>query len=168
MTSTGSRFEYFSVLHHNFSELYPSVNHRVINLYTKPRNFILETGPAIDNFLKTYSMPGQPCSMDEQRRGMLQFINQIDDFTNATMYLFELHKIHVGRSAVYMDAMAVLDASHNGQLTEHKISEYISLTPQLVELHNGLRELSARAENMKGRLHTLQLRWNDLRDTFIP
>jgi hypothetical protein len=168
MTSTGSRFEYFNTLHNNFSSLYPSVNHRVINLYSRPRNFIMETGPVIDQFLKTYAIPGQPCSQDMQRRDMLQFINQMDDFTNATMYLFELHKVHVARCSIYMDTIANLDAGNNGRLTERKMDAYISLTPQLIELHNGLRELSARAENMKGRLQTLQLRWNDLRDAFIP
>lgn len=166
MTTTASRYEYFTVLHNNFKNLYPTVNHRVLNLYNGPKKFILETSPAIDRFLKSYAIPGQPGSMDIQRREMLDFIRQVDQFTRLTVYLFNLHKVHVDRCRDYLEAVSELDALNKGRTGGGKFELYISLTPQLVELHSGLRELNARAEVMDQGLDELKKLWQSLEDKF--
>ena len=78
-------------MQHDFNEAYKLVNNYVSDLYVLPKNFVDTTGPVLDKYIKEYSFDDngqQPTSFEN----VLEFIEQLDDFTAKTVDLYEQHK----------------------------------------------------------------------------
>jgi hypothetical protein len=163
MNISTSRFQYFNQLHSYFSQAYPAVNHYIIDLYALPRNFIMETGPVLDNFIRDYSVPHTPGVGDLSGRAVLEFISEVDKFTRETMVLFEEHKTHVDQCDTYMKKVTQLEQRQQEVGVTKCMPEYIELTPDLIKLNNSLTEIKVKADEMMKRLAGLELRWTGLK-----
>ncbi|MDB5284473.1 MAG: hypothetical protein JWO06_3548 [Bacteroidota bacterium] len=154
-----SRYEDYTALHNDFSEAYQVVNKYVLDLYIMPRKFIEETGPALDRFIREYSIPGTPRTHDLSTKSILEFISQVDAFTLDTVNLFNEHKGHVDGCALYMKKVKELERKHDAASMAECADEFLELAPDLLDLHSKLNRIKVQADVMVNRLAKLELRW---------
>ncbi len=160
-TTTATGFEYYKALHAEFNEMCPVANQYVIELYARPRKFILETGPMLDRFIREQSMPGTPGSRGFPADHVMDFIGLVDDFTLETIALFNEHKSHVDDCKNYMEKTRKLDI--NFAHLDYAENDYRRLTLEVLELHNGLIKIKDRADEMIKRLNALEERWDNIK-----
>ena len=158
-----SRYEHFSFLHQDFFESYQVVNQYVSELYTKPKKFISETSPALNNLLREISIPRSPEKNNPVAGGVVEFISELDKFTVETVQLFEAHKNHVSESVNYLNEINRLKTENKGKKMYDFALDYIQLTPQLHKLNNGLTQIKLNADNMADKLELLELRWERIK-----
>ena len=158
MGTTGSGLEYYRSLHTEFSEMCPVVNQYVIKLYARPRKFILETGPMLDQFIREQSMPGTPGSRSFPADAMMEFIGFVDDFTIETIELFNEHKSHVNDCKNYMKKTSELQAGEDGKYAT--MADYAQLTLEVIGLNKGLTRIKEKADKIIQRLDALETTWN--------
>jgi hypothetical protein len=152
-------FDRYNNLHTEFGEAYQLVNQHVLDAYGRPRNFIRETAPVIDRFIRENSVPGAPRQRDLSAQSVFEFIHQTDDFTFKTIELFDEHKAHVEDCVNYLKKVAALKKKHSLSTVDEKADDYIRLTPELHQLQNGLSVIKLKADQMLARLEKLELRW---------
>ena len=158
MTSI-SKYEDYSTLHNDFSEDYQEINKYVLGLYAYPKKIIDETAPALDRFIREYSVPGTPRSHDLSTKAIFEFISQVDVFTAETVELFNEHKLHVNCCAAYMKKVVEIEQKQDTNLDAECADDYIKLVPYVLNLRNQLTRLKRKADNMIARLTKLELRW---------
>jgi hypothetical protein len=165
MTLEG-QYEYYRCVQHDFNETYRSVNKYVTELYMLPKKFVDDTGPALDRFIKDYYFPENSVSDNTNNSftTVVDFINQLDEFTQGTIELFAAHKLHTDRSRAYMQRVSQLNEKNHGKIVSEYAVDYIELTPELTTLHNDLRKLKVTADDMVNRLEKLELRWENIRE----
>ena len=163
MIKPSQQFDDYTTLHSNFAEYYVVINKYIMELYSMPRKFIVETGPVLDRFLREHTVPDVPKSSDNSSMSVLQFISHLDDFTIDTVKLFTEHKTHIAACAGYLKRVTELQTIYGDDETAQYIHESISLTPELVSLHNGLVAIKAKADAMIMRLKKLELKWDGIK-----
>jgi phage gp36-like protein len=164
MTLEG-QYEYYRCVQHDFNEAYRAINKYVTELYMLPKKFVDNTGPALDRYIKNYYFPENSVSDNSNNSfsTVVDFINQLDDFTQGTIELFTEHKMHSDRSKAYMQRVSQLKEKNYGKIVSEYAVDYIELTPELTSLHKDLGKLKARADEMVNRLEKLELRWESIR-----
>ena len=156
-------YRYYSALHDIFSADYKEINQYVLEVYTRPKQFIDETSAPLDRFLREYSLPGAPRPKEVPTNVVLDFIGQIDEFTSQTTSLFNEHKEHIDVCTKYMKKVEVLKDIEKGKLVEEVLMNYTELTPELLTVHDGLKKIKEKADSMAERLENLQNRWADMK-----
>ena len=151
-------YKYYSALHDVFSADYHVINQYVLDIYMRPKQFIDETGPSLDRFLREYTIPGAPRPAEVPTHTVLEFISQIDEFTAQTTGLFDEHKVHVDMCADYMKKVTLL-RERSEVMEEEVLPEFTDLTPELLKVHQGLKTIKDKADSMAERLEHLQQRW---------
>ena len=151
--------KYFNALHGVFAVDYHDVNQYLLELYVRPKQFIDETGPVLDRFLREYTIPGLPRETAVPTRAVLEFIGQMDEFSSQTTGLFDEHKAYVEECSKYMEKAGSLDSNK-----DEVIIDYLSLTPELIKVHQGLIKIKEKADYMTERLEHLQNRWSGIKD----
>ena len=155
------KYEYYRCMQHDFNEAYKLVNNYVSDLYNLPKNFVDTTGPVLDRYIKEYSFEdGQQSTSFEN---VLEFIDQLDDFTEKTLNLYQEHKVHTDKSKKYLNKVADLKESVNGKIVSEYAVEFVELTPELTRLTHELKQIKEKADDMVNRLEKLELRWANLR-----
>ena len=162
MTLEG-QYELYRCVQHDFNEAYKMINKYVADLYLLPKKFIDNTGPALDRYIQEYSFPEGNGRNTTSFNTVLEFINQLDDFTQGTMELFNEHKRHSDRSRAYLQKVAEINEKNMGKIISEYAIEYVELTPELNSLHSELKNLKNKADAMVDRLERLELRWESLR-----
>ena len=76
-----AQYEYYRCVEHDFNEAYKLVNSYVSDLYVLPKKFVEDTGPALDRYIKEYSFADEGKRNTTPFETVLDFINQLDDFT---------------------------------------------------------------------------------------
>ncbi len=150
--------QYYSALHTIFTVDYHQINQYVLDLYSRPKQFISETGPSLDRFLREYTLPGAPRSAELPTGVILDFIGQIDEFTTETTALFDEHKVHTDECAKYMQKVSVLNSVQSNN-AEEITPELADITADLIYVHEGLKRIKERADSMAERLEKLESRW---------
>jgi len=157
------QFEHYSCAQRDFNEAYKLVDHYVKDLYLLPKRLVENTAPALDKYIKEYSFPDGRAKNTTSFDVVLDFIDQLDDFTENTVHLFEEHKLHADRSKAYLKRVENLKRKSTGKGVREYATKFVELTPELTELHNGLKHLKVQADEMVDKLEKLELRWNILR-----
>ncbi len=163
MRASLNNHQYFNALHDVFSVDYHEVNQYLLELYVRPKQFIDETGPPLDRFLREYTIPGLPRQNAVPTRAVLEFIGQIDEFSAQTSGLFDEHKAYVEECSKFMERASILKLPAEESNTEI-ISDYTELTPELIRVHQGLIKIKEKADFMAERLQNLQNRWSGIKD----
>ncbi len=161
MTLEG-QYEYYRCVQHDFNESYKIVNKYVADLYLLPKKFIDNTGPVLDRFIKNYSF-GESTTGVSQFESVVDFIDQLDDFTGKTMELFNEHKSHNDRSKEYLKKVSELSEKNSGRIISEYAVDFIELTPELVKLNNDLKKIKDHADRMVTKLSNLEMRWENIR-----
>ena len=79
------------------------------------------------------------------------------------MKLFNDHKHHSDKSKAYLQKVEELKEKTTGKIVSEYAVDFIELTPELNELHKGLKSIKAQADEMVNRLERLELRWDRLK-----
>ena len=154
--------KYYNALHDVFTVDYHEINQYILDLYNRPKLFIDETGPPLDRFLREYTLPGAPRPADMPTGVILYFIGQIDEFTAQTAGLFDEHKAHVDECAKYMQKVSRLKKTTKSNFVDTQ-PELSGLTTELINVHEGLKRIKEKADQMAERLQKLEGRWADMK-----
>ncbi|HWB64187.1 MAG TPA: hypothetical protein VG603_11790 [Chitinophagales bacterium] len=157
------QYEYYRCVQRDFNEAYKMVNDYVTDLYLLPKKFIDNTGPALDIYIKNYSFASSESRDNNSYQSVIDFISQLDDFTAGTMELFSEHKTHCDRSKAYLRKVLELNERNAGKIVSEYAVDYIELTPELRQLHNELKKIKEKADDMVDKLDRLELRWENIR-----
>jgi len=160
MTLEG-KYEYYRCVQHDFNEAYKIVNRCVSDLYMLPKKLVENTGPMLDQYVKEYSIKGS--NADSSLEVIIDFINQLDEFTQSTVELLNEHKQHAEKSKEYLKKVAELNEKCSGRMVSEYAVDYVELTPELTELNNGLKGIKSKADEMVNKLHSLEMKWEDIR-----
>lgn len=156
------QYEYFRCIHSDFNTAYKMVNEYVSELYVLPKKLIDNTSPVLNRFISDYNfMPGPAANASYET--VLEFIHQMDEFAEETQLLFVEHKQHNDRSRVYLKKINELNEKNSGRMVSEYAFDYIDLTPELTELHEGLKRIKVKADKMVDKLEKLELRWNTVK-----
>lgn len=162
MTLEG-QFEYYCCVQHDFSEACRMVDSYVRDLYVLPKKFVENTAPAINRYIKEYSFPEGEARNTTPFYAVLDFIEQLDDFTENTQNLYNEHKMHTERSKTYLRKVKRLSQKAAGKPVSTYAADFIELTPELSDLNKGLKRIKQQADEMVDMLEQLELRWDSLR-----
>lgn len=154
---------YYNALHDVFSVDYHDINQYVLELYSRPKQFIAETGPPLERFLREYTLPGAPGKREIPACSVLDFIGQIDEFTSETVGLFDEHKAYVDQCDRYLQKVTLLRAGQSEGVSDRAEPEFAELTPELLSVHQGLKKIKEKADSMAEKLERLQTRWTTIK-----
>ena len=157
------QLENYSCAQRDFNEAYKLVDNYVKDLYLLPKRLVENTAPALDKYIKEYSFPDGRAKNTTSFDVVLDFIDQLDDFTENTVHLFQEHKLHAERSKAYLRKVEGLKRKSAGKGAKESATAFVELTPELRELHNGLKHIKVQADEMVDKLERLELRWSILR-----
>lgn len=160
--SLEGQYEYYRCIHHDFNSAYKMINDYVTDLYVLPKKLIDSNGPVLNKFITDYSFTKAKGSTATSYEFILEFIHQLDEFAEETQNLFKEHKIHSDKSKVYLRKVAELNERCTGRMVSEYAVEYVNLTPELTALHEGLKRIKAKADDMVDKLEKLELRWKNL------
>ena len=151
--------QYYSALHTIFTVDYQEINQYVLDLYSRPKQFIDETGPSVERFLREYTLPGAPRSAELPTGVILDFIGQIDEFTSQTTVFFNEHKVHVDECDKYMQKVSAMQSNTNDKASDEIVPGLTDITSELIYVHEGLKHIKEKADSMAERLEKLESRW---------
>lgn len=156
--SLEAKYEYYRCMQHDFNEAYKLVNNYVSDLYNLPKSFVDSTGPVLDRYIREYSF-AEPRHESTSFENVMEFIEQLDDFTEKTLELYKQHKIHSDKSKKYLNKVADLNENNCGKIVSEYAVEFVELTPELTKLSHELKQIKERADEMVSKLEKLELRW---------
>ena len=162
MQAIGTQFEQYNLSHHNFIEAYKMINEYVAELYHLPKKLVEDAGNALDIFCTEEETSGEGAKIKQSCTVVIDFMDQLDDFTVHTISLFNEHKKHVDETRKYIRTVSALKYTKQGKPNQPE-PDYKELTNQLNELLNGLKSIKYRADDMVIRLEKLELRWENIK-----
>ena len=161
MTLEG-QYEHFRTAQRDFNEAHKLIDRYVKDLYVLPKKFVETTGTALDRYIREYTFPEGSSKNTTSFEAVLEFIDQLDDFTENTVDLLNQHKEHDTRSKAYLKKIEELNQRTNGKVISEFAIDFIELTPELTDLHKGLKQIKTQADAMVDKLERLELRWDKL------
>jgi hypothetical protein len=165
MHATTTLFEQYNLSHHNFIEAYKMINEYVAELYKLPKRLVEDAGNALDSFCVEEEQPNSNVKVKRSCTVVIDFMDQLDDFTMHTIQLFDEHKKHVDETRKYIRMVSACQNKYKGQLALAESKDYIVLTKELNKLLSGLKLIKERADEMVNRLEKLELRWENIKVT---
>ncbi len=162
MPTLNSAYEQYHLTHSNFIEAYRMVNEYVTELYRLPKQFLDETEGAINAVSNKHFTPKSPSSNDKSMRVVVEFMDQLDEFTMHTINLFNEHMKHIEATEVYMKKVIILDTQNAGNKAVAKAGEYSRLIPEVNNLMDGLKDIKVRADETLSWLERLEMNWGDI------
>lgn len=162
MPILNSAYENYHLTHSNFVEAYKMVNEYVTELYKLPKRFLDETEGTMNLISAKQFAPKSPSASDSSVRVVVDFMNQIDEFTQHTIGLFNKHMDHIDETEAYMQKAAALEQKIDIKNPGEYANEYAALTPRVNELMQGLKQIKERADETLGWLKQLELQWEDV------
>jgi hypothetical protein len=157
------QYENYRCAQRDFNEAYKLVDSYVKDLYLLPKKLVENTAPSLDRYIKDYSFSESGRKNTTSFDVVLDFIDQLDDFTEDTVNLFREYKIHAERRNAYMKKVEALNQKSAGRAEPELTIHFIELTPELTNLHNNLKHIKLLADEMVDKLERLELRWDCLR-----
>jgi hypothetical protein len=165
MQAINTQFEQYNLSHHNFIEAYKMINEYVAELYRLPKRLVEDAGLALDSFCCEEEKSAESIKVKRSCTVVIDFMDQLDDFTLHTIQLFDEHKKHVDETRKYIRKVSSVQIKNRGQLSPSSPEDYKNLTKELDNLLNGLQRIKERADDMVARLEKLELRWEDIKVT---
>ena len=163
MQATNTQLEQYNLSHHNFVEAYKMINEYVADLYQLPKKLVEDAGNALDNFCCEDSMSSTNIKLEKSCRVVIDFMDQLDEFTLQTIQLFNEHKKHVDATRIYIRKVYAIQAKPGINNASKEMQACNELTLELNKLLDGLREIKVKADEMVSRLEKLELRWENVR-----
>ena len=163
MQAINTQFENYNLSHHNFIEAYKMINEYVAELYQLPKRLVEDAGEALDNFFYADSKPQTSFKMKKSCMVVIDFMDQLDEFTLNTIELFNQHKKHVDATRSYIRKVSALQTKYKALSVPMIKEEYIELIKDLDHLLKDLRLIKEKADNMISRLEKLELHWEDIK-----
>ncbi|MES2619945.1 MAG: hypothetical protein V4615_03765, partial [Bacteroidota bacterium] len=144
-------------------EAYQMINEYVAELYHLPEKLVEDAGQTLESMCCEKSKPLSDLKMHRSCQVVIDFMDQLDDFTVHTIKLFGQHKKHVEATRVYIRRVSALKTKHKGSNSVKELEDYNKLMPELDNLLNGLKLIKESADNMIARLDKLDLRWQTIK-----
>lgn len=163
MQATNTQLEQYNLSHHNFIEAYKMINEYVAELYQLPKKLVEDAGNVLDTFCCEDSKPSASIKVERSCRVVIDFMDQLDDFTVNTIQLFNEHKKHVDETRKYIRKVSALQTKYKESNSINVIEECNHLTEELNNLLKGLRLIKEKADEMVSRLEKLELRWESIK-----
>ncbi len=163
MQATNTQLEQYNLSHHNFVEAYKMINEYVAELYQLPKKLVEDAGSALDTFCSEDSKSATNIKVEKSCRVVIDFMDQLDEFTLQTIQLFNEHKQHVDATRIYIRNVYAIQAKSGLDNTSKEMQTYNELALELNKLLEGLREIKVKADEMIGRLEKLELRWENIK-----
>jgi hypothetical protein len=163
MQAINTQFEQYNLSHHNFIEAYKMINEYVAELYRLPTKLVEDAGSALDDFCSEEVKPDQSVKVKRSCTVVIDFMDQLDDFTVHTIQLFDEHKQHVEQTRQYIRKVSALQNKTKGKPGASLPQDYKELTEELNKLLNGLKSIKERADDMVSRLEKLELHWESIK-----
>lgn len=160
MPTLNAAYEQYHLNHSNFVEAYKMVNEYVTELYRLPKQFLEETEGAINAVSAKHFTPKSPSSTDKSLRVVVEFMDQLEEFTMSTISLFNEHMKHIEATEVYMKKVIVMDSQ--ASKAPAALAEYVNLTPEVNKLMDGLKEIKVKADDTLNWLERLELNWEEI------
>ena len=139
------------------------INEYVAELYRLPKKLVEDAGSALDTFCCEDSMPLTNIKIEKSCKVVIDFMDQLDEFTVQTIQLFNEHKKHVNATRTYIRKVYAMQTKFGRNNTSTEMQVYNELTLELDKLLNGLREIKEKADDMVSRLEKLELRWENIK-----
>jgi hypothetical protein len=165
MQATSTQFEQYNLSHHNFIEAYKMINEYVAELYRLPKRLVEDAGNALDNFCTEDQIPQADLKVKRSCAVVIDFMDQLDEFTVHTITLFNEHKHHVDETRRYIRKVSALQNKGLGKTEREEKEAYKELTAELNKLLSGLKKIKQSADEMVTRLEKLELRWERIKVT---
>lgn len=162
MQNLDSAYENYHLTHSNFVEAYKMVNEYVTELYKLPKQFLDETEGTMGLISGKQFAPKAPSESDKSVRLVVDFMDQLDEFTMHTIGLFNKHMDHMDETEAYMQKAIALQDKVTPQNHGQFLKEYAVLTPQVNELMQGLKQIKERADDALAWMEKLELKWEDV------
>lgn len=162
MSNLNSAYENYHLTHGNFVEAYKMVNDYVTELYKLPKQFLDETEGTMNLLNSTHFAPKSPSVKDKSMRIVVDFMDQLDEFTMHTIDLFNDHMKHIDETQAYLIKVKDIESKQTGKNTPEVAKEYTSLTPKVAELMDGLKQIKVRADETLSWLEKLEVKWEDV------
>lgn len=157
------QYEYYRCVHHDFNKAYTMVNQYVSELYLLPKKLMDNTAEELNRYISDYKFRKGEKLNDSSYKTILDFIHQMDEFAEETQELYQMHKKHNDKSKVYLKRVEELNQKNAGRIVSEYAVEYISLTNELTTLHESLKKIKSKADEMVDKLERLELRWVNIR-----
>ena len=157
------QYEYFRCVHHDFNKAYKMVNQYVSELYLLPKKLMDNTAEELNRYISDYKFRKGEKTNDGSYKTIVDFINQMDEFTEETQELYFIHKKHSDKSRMYLKKVEELNEKSEGKIISEYAVEYIGLTNELTQLHESLKKIKSKADEMVDKLERLELRWVNIR-----
>jgi len=138
------------------------VNEYVTELYKLPKRFLDETQGTMNLISSKQYAPKAPSSSDSSMRVVVDFMNQLDEFTVHTIDLFNKHMEHIDKTELYMKIAMALETKVAGKDLTLFTGEYSKITEQVNQLMYGLKQIKERADETLEWLEQLELQWEDV------
>jgi hypothetical protein len=161
MTLEG-KYEYYRCMHHDFNEANKLVNHYISDIYGLPKKFVEKTELVLNCFINS-SVKNENAKQESPLNPVIEFMEQLDDFTARTEKLYSQHCDYVSKSNEYMQRVSELEKKKCGRIISEYAVDYVELTPEVIKLQSGLKHLKEVADDLVTRLEKLELRWENLR-----
>jgi hypothetical protein len=163
MQAVNTQFEQYNLSHHNFIEAYKMINEYVAELYQLPQRLVEDAGSTLESFCCEEDKPQVSLKVKRSCSVVIDFMDQLDDFTLHTIQLFNEHKKHVDETRKYIRKVSALQNKCNNKPALSEPNEYNRLTHELNDLLNGLKKIKDRADEMVNRLEMLEFRWENIK-----
>ncbi|HLP21882.1 MAG TPA: hypothetical protein VK174_16325 [Chitinophagales bacterium] len=162
MTNLNSAAEQYHFTHSNFVEAYKMVNEYVTELYRLPKRFLEETEGTMNALTNKHFAPKAPSANDTNMRVVVEFMDQLDEFTMNTIDLFNDHMKHIDATEAYMKKAVALESPTVGIIENPDAQVYSQLIPEVEQLLGGLKEIKQRADDTLGWLEELEVNWETI------
>jgi len=163
MNKTSTRTAHFDKMHKHFSESYKLINEYVGEVYQLPIKLIDETEPAFDRYIRDCVIPGEPSRNMQSLPVIVEFIDDLDQFTTETLELFDEHTRHLNKSTLYLRKLSGIQGkAKTPKLTATKVT-YTQLGKELTQLNKDLKGIKERADEVVSQLEKLELTWRKIK-----
>lgn len=163
MQAVRTNFEQYNLSHHNFIEAYKMINQYVAELYQLPKKLVEDAGQALDTFCCEESGTNTNFKVENTCEVIIDFMDQVDEFTVHTIRLFNEHKKHVDETKNYIRKVSALKAKYRNGNSPKELKEYNQLAPELNNLLEELKKIKGKADDMVVRLEKLEFRWENIK-----
>ena len=159
MKRTSTQPEHFKKMTMDFYEAYQMVNEYIADLYNLPKKFVEEAEPAMERYMREYGEPGAPRKNVVSYPDVVDFMEQLDDLTLETLYLFKQHKMHFDKSTVYMKKVTIGEMGVQKTAAATATAQKKQLISELSVLNAGLMDIKTKADEMVEKMERLEMKW---------
>lgn len=143
-------------------EVYKEVNHHFEELYPLPKQFIEQTAPIVDMYLKRFSKPGASDDLFVFQ-ALMGFLTQFDDFALMANQVFMEYDENARVCKEYLEKISKIEELPSDDILHDAGKEFANLAPSVNDIRQRMGQLKNRSEEMVKKLEKIETRWNKIK-----